>query len=310
MRPPAPAATTGEAPAGRLLIAWPRMHAPHARARMAPAGRPGAPPARSSARPRRQPPRPWLGRWGIWAGAPAGIHHPGGRVAPAGRRNHPNPPGGQPAPAAQPAGQPLLQAMHAAGAACTSSLRPLPAPRGRGRASPSQIPRRLQDLTRRCRPPPPPESCAPRRYVTEKDLEFFKYHAVQDGPCEGASEWEEMMHKVRRPARAIPLLAAPNTATAPTQQAGPLPPHPTPPRPARPPAPPAGHPGDHPLHRLAPRAAQRAHRVQVAHHCARRRRKGVHGHVPGRLLPPQLGERPGPRTACCHVSTRAGLNQR
>lgn len=33
------------------------------------------------------------------------------------------------------------------------------------------------------------------RYVNEKDLAFFKYHAVQDGPCEGASPWEQMMHK-------------------------------------------------------------------------------------------------------------------
>ncbi|WIA12943.1 hypothetical protein OEZ85_006558 [Tetradesmus obliquus] len=32
-------------------------------------------------------------------------------------------------------------------------------------------------------------------YVNEKDLAFFKYHAVQDGPCEGASPWEQMMHK-------------------------------------------------------------------------------------------------------------------
>lgn len=33
------------------------------------------------------------------------------------------------------------------------------------------------------------------RYVNEKDLAFFKYHALEDGPCEGASAWEKMMDK-------------------------------------------------------------------------------------------------------------------
>eukprot|EP00882_Tetradesmus_deserticola_P000445 GHRQ01000489.1.p1 GENE.GHRQ01000489.1~~GHRQ01000489.1.p1 ORF type:complete len:484 (+),score=163.37 GHRQ01000489.1:1183-2634(+) len=32
-------------------------------------------------------------------------------------------------------------------------------------------------------------------YVGEKDLAFFKYHAVEDGACEGASAWEQMMDK-------------------------------------------------------------------------------------------------------------------
>lgn len=29
----------------------------------------------------------------------------------------------------------------------------------------------------------------------EKDLAFFKYHAVDDGPTEGASAWEKTMEK-------------------------------------------------------------------------------------------------------------------
>lgn len=33
------------------------------------------------------------------------------------------------------------------------------------------------------------------RYVGEKDLAFFKYHAVEGGPCQGASEWQQMMQK-------------------------------------------------------------------------------------------------------------------
>jgi hypothetical protein len=33
------------------------------------------------------------------------------------------------------------------------------------------------------------------RYISEKDLAFFKYHAVEDGACEGASAWEKMMDK-------------------------------------------------------------------------------------------------------------------
>lgn len=33
------------------------------------------------------------------------------------------------------------------------------------------------------------------RYVGEKDLAFFKYHAVEDGPCDGASDWQLMMNK-------------------------------------------------------------------------------------------------------------------
>jgi hypothetical protein len=32
-------------------------------------------------------------------------------------------------------------------------------------------------------------------YVGEKDLAFFKYHAVEGGPCEGASPWQLMMTK-------------------------------------------------------------------------------------------------------------------
>jgi hypothetical protein len=32
-------------------------------------------------------------------------------------------------------------------------------------------------------------------YVGEKDLAFFKYHAVDSGPCEGASDWQLMMDK-------------------------------------------------------------------------------------------------------------------
>lgn len=35
----------------------------------------------------------------------------------------------------------------------------------------------------------------PCRYVTEKDLAFFQYHAEQSGPCDGASRWELMMNK-------------------------------------------------------------------------------------------------------------------
>jgi hypothetical protein len=35
----------------------------------------------------------------------------------------------------------------------------------------------------------------PRRYVSEKDLAFFKYHAEEGGPCEGASEWEVMLDR-------------------------------------------------------------------------------------------------------------------
>jgi hypothetical protein len=31
--------------------------------------------------------------------------------------------------------------------------------------------------------------------VGDKDLAFFKYHAVQGGPCEGASPWQLMMTK-------------------------------------------------------------------------------------------------------------------
>jgi len=34
-----------------------------------------------------------------------------------------------------------------------------------------------------------------RRYVNDKDLAFFKYHAVEDGACEGASPWQLMMNK-------------------------------------------------------------------------------------------------------------------
>lgn len=38
--------------------------------------------------------------------------------------------------------------------------------------------------------------CTPSpRYVGDKDLAFFKYHAVEGGPCEGASEWQPMMTK-------------------------------------------------------------------------------------------------------------------
>lgn len=33
------------------------------------------------------------------------------------------------------------------------------------------------------------------RYVGEEDLAFFKYHAVEDGPCDGASDWQLMMNK-------------------------------------------------------------------------------------------------------------------
>jgi hypothetical protein len=33
------------------------------------------------------------------------------------------------------------------------------------------------------------------RYVGEKDLAFFKYHAIEGGPCQGASEWQQMMQK-------------------------------------------------------------------------------------------------------------------
>jgi hypothetical protein len=32
-------------------------------------------------------------------------------------------------------------------------------------------------------------------YVGEKDVAFFKYHAVEGGPCTGASEWQLMMDK-------------------------------------------------------------------------------------------------------------------
>ncbi|KAI8467899.1 MAG: hypothetical protein J3K34DRAFT_386657 [Monoraphidium minutum] len=32
-------------------------------------------------------------------------------------------------------------------------------------------------------------------YVTEKDLAFFEYHAVQNGPCDGATPWELMFDK-------------------------------------------------------------------------------------------------------------------
>jgi hypothetical protein len=31
--------------------------------------------------------------------------------------------------------------------------------------------------------------------VGEKDLAFFKYHAVEGGPCAGASDWQLMMDK-------------------------------------------------------------------------------------------------------------------
>lgn len=31
------------------------------------------------------------------------------------------------------------------------------------------------------------------RYVGEKDLAFFKYHAIEDGPCEGATPWERVL---------------------------------------------------------------------------------------------------------------------
>jgi hypothetical protein len=34
-----------------------------------------------------------------------------------------------------------------------------------------------------------------RRYVGEKDLAFFKYHAVEGGACQGASDWQMMMDK-------------------------------------------------------------------------------------------------------------------
>ena len=33
------------------------------------------------------------------------------------------------------------------------------------------------------------------RYVGEKDLAFFKYRAIEDGPCEGCSKWEIMFEK-------------------------------------------------------------------------------------------------------------------
>ncbi|KAF8067289.1 RRP45A [Scenedesmus sp. PABB004] len=32
-------------------------------------------------------------------------------------------------------------------------------------------------------------------YVGEKDLAFFRYHALEDGPCEGAGPWEPMMSR-------------------------------------------------------------------------------------------------------------------
>jgi hypothetical protein len=35
----------------------------------------------------------------------------------------------------------------------------------------------------------------PCRYVGEKDLAFFKYHAVEGGACQGASDWQLMMDK-------------------------------------------------------------------------------------------------------------------
>jgi hypothetical protein len=47
--------------------------------------------------------------------------------------------------------------------------------------------------------PVEPEAATPERmdawYVGEKDLAFFKYHAVEGGPCQGASEWQQMMQK-------------------------------------------------------------------------------------------------------------------
>lgn len=33
------------------------------------------------------------------------------------------------------------------------------------------------------------------RYVGEKDLAFFKYHAIKDGETQGASQWEVMFDK-------------------------------------------------------------------------------------------------------------------
>lgn len=33
------------------------------------------------------------------------------------------------------------------------------------------------------------------RYVGEKDLAFFKYHAIEGGPCQGASDWQLLMQK-------------------------------------------------------------------------------------------------------------------
>lgn len=38
-------------------------------------------------------------------------------------------------------------------------------------------------------------SSASSWYVTEKDLAFFKYHAVEDGPTAGAGKWEIMLDK-------------------------------------------------------------------------------------------------------------------
>lgn len=45
------------------------------------------------------------------------------------------------------------------------------------------------------KPPLPPLILVPVRYVGEKDLAFFKYHAMDAGACPGASAWEVMFQK-------------------------------------------------------------------------------------------------------------------
>lgn len=40
-----------------------------------------------------------------------------------------------------------------------------------------------------------PHACCAVRYIGEKDLAFFKYHAIEDGATEGATPWEKMMEK-------------------------------------------------------------------------------------------------------------------